>query len=95
MVKLKVVLNGIIEGLLSYQDLSLESGKSHCIDSIFLAIDGAQQSMNLVNSRGFVSKYWNGTKDKNEVSDCVEILENALKALMTKIKLANQGAIRG
>ena len=51
--------------------------------------------MNLVNSRGFVSKYWNGTKDKNEVSDCVEILENALKALMTKIKLANQGAIRG
>ena len=44
MIKLKVTLNGIIEGLLSYQDLSLE-GPSKAIDSIILAIDGAHQGL--------------------------------------------------
>jgi hypothetical protein len=38
MVKLKVTLNGVIEGLQSYQDLSLE-GPSKCIDSLLLAIE--------------------------------------------------------
>lgn len=42
MVKLKVSLNGIIEGLLSYQDLSMESGKNKAIEGVLLAIDGAE-----------------------------------------------------
>jgi hypothetical protein len=29
------------------------------------------------------------------VADCVEVLETAIKALLTKIKLANDGATRG
>lgn len=44
MIKLKVTLNGIIEGLISYQDLSLE-GPSKIIDSVLLAIEGAEQAM--------------------------------------------------
>jgi hypothetical protein len=41
MINLKVMLNGIIEGLLSFQDLSLE-GPSKVIESIHLAIEGSK-----------------------------------------------------
>lgn len=44
MVKLKISLNDIIEGLISYQDLSLER-PSKAIDSIILAIERAQQGL--------------------------------------------------
>lgn len=40
-------------------------------------------------------KYLKGSKDKNDIEDCVDILETALKSLMTKIQLANEGALRG
>ena len=40
-------------------------------------------------------KYWKGTMDKKMIEEAVEILEASLQALMTKIELANQGAIRG
>jgi hypothetical protein len=41
MINLKVMLNGIIEGLHSYQDLSLE-GPSKVVDSISMAIEGSK-----------------------------------------------------
>jgi len=41
MINLKVMLNGIIEGLNSYQDLSLE-GPSKVVESIYLAIEGSK-----------------------------------------------------
>jgi hypothetical protein len=41
MVKLKITINGIIEGLESYQNSSLE-GQSQVIDGVVVAIDGAQ-----------------------------------------------------
>ena len=94
MIKLKVTLNGIIEGLQSYQDLSIE-GESKVIDSIMLAIDQAQSSVDQVMGRGFFSKYLMASSDKETISDAVALLECALESLMTKIHLANEGATRG
>lgn len=94
MVKLKVSLNGIIEGLISYQDLSLESGPSKTIDGVLLAIEGAEIGIEKVKSRSGWRKYWYGINDLRDIEDCVDILETALKALQTKISLANEGAIR-
>lgn len=44
MMKLKVTLNGVIEGLQSYISLSLES-KSKSIDSLRLAIENASKAV--------------------------------------------------
>ena len=44
MMKLKVTLNGVIEGLQSYISLSLES-KSKFIDSLRLAIENASKAV--------------------------------------------------
>jgi hypothetical protein len=40
-------------------------------------------------------KYFNATKDKENIEDAIEVLNASLKSLLTKIELANQGAIRG
>lgn len=63
MIKLKVTLNGIIEGLISFQNLSLE-GPGKIIDSILLAIEGAEEAMKRVKARGFFWKYAKGSMDK-------------------------------
>lgn len=94
MVRLKVSLNGIIEGLISYQDLSLETGPSKVIDGVVLAIEGAELGIEKVKGRTGLLKYWHGTNDLRDIEDCVDVLDTALKALQTKITLANEGAVR-
>ena len=94
MTKLKITLNGLIEGIESYQNLSIE-GKSLTMDSILLAIEGAQKNLTIVRGRSAFWKYYYGSKDKETISDVIEVLTQCLEALTTKIKLANEGAIRG
>ena len=88
MMKLKVTLNGVIEGLQSYISLSLE-GKSKSIDSLRLAIENASMAVKQVQGRTCVTKYVNAYADKEAIGGSIELLNTALKALMTKIKLAN------
>ena len=49
MLNLKVTLNGIIEGLYSYKNLSIE-GNSRVIDSIHLAVTGAGEAVKQVRA---------------------------------------------
>ena len=49
MLNLKVTLNGIIEGLFSYKNLSIE-GNSRVIDSIQLAVKGAGEAVKQVRA---------------------------------------------
>ena len=96
MINLKVTINGIIEGLQSYENLSLE-GPSKVIESIDLAIQGAKGALEEVRAnrkRGAVYKYFYGTADRKIILDAIEVLDLALESLMVKIRLANQGAIR-
>ena len=92
--KLKVTLNGVIEGIQSYMSLSLE-GKSKSIDSIQLAIEEANKAVKTVQGRKFVTKYAFASKDKVSIIRVTALLRTALKALMTKIQLSNHGALRG
>lgn len=94
MIKLKVTINGIIEGLEAYKDLSQE-GPSQVIDSIVLALEQAQIAVDEVRARGAFTKYIFGSKDKIKIQCAVDLLNTALESLLTKIKLANEGAIRG
>jgi hypothetical protein len=65
------------------------------IDSVIIAIDGAQDEITKVKGRSFLGKYINGSKDKEAISDACDVLDESLKSLLNKIKLANEGAIRG
>ena len=94
MIKLKVTLNGIMEGLESYRNLSIE-GESKCIDSVLISIDGAVDKLAEVRGRGFIWKYIKGSKDKEAIKEATEMLAKSLESLLTKIQLANAGAVRG
>ena len=94
MTKLKVTLNGIIEGLESYLSLAVE-GNSQVIDSIQLAIEGAANAMTKVQSRGCITQYAYAMGDGEMIENAVDLLENALESLLTKVQLANDGAERG
>jgi hypothetical protein len=94
MVKLKITLNGLIEGLESYRDLSLED-ESASMNSVLCAIEGAQAAITEVQKRGYLWKYLYGSSDKAKVKGAVDLLTNAQEAIMTKIMLANAGALRG
>ena len=80
MINLKVMLNGIIEGIMSYQDLSLE-GNTQVILSVELAIKGSKNAIKLVREnqhRGAFYKYMYGTRDRRYILDAIEVLQLSL-----------------
>ena len=72
-VKLKIVLNGIIEGVESYKNLSLE-GQSNVIDSLQLAVDGAMEAIKTVKARKGIKKIAYGSADKKTIDDATKVL---------------------
>ena len=93
-IKMKIVLNGIIEGVENYKNLSLE-GQSNVIDSLQLAVDGAISTLKTVKSRSGIKKIAHGSADKKAIEDAILVLKNALRSLQVKIQLANDGFVRG
>ena len=83
-IKMKIILNGIIEGVESYKNLSLE-GKSNVIDSLQLAVDGAISTIKTVKSRSGIKKIAHGSADKKAIEDAIVVLKNALRSLQVKI----------
>ena len=97
MINLKVVINGIVEGVRSYSDLSIETN-SRVIESVRLAVKGAAGAIKEVRAnqkKGLLWKYLKGYRDREIITDAIEVLQAALDSMMTKISLAIQGAIRG
>ena len=94
MTKLRLTINAVMEGIESYEALSME-GESPAIDSVRESMEGALRSVKIIKSRGFLMKYLKANGDKKELEEVIDLLNTALAGLETKIQLANDGAVRG
>lgn len=84
MTHLKITLNGVIEGLESFSNLSMET-ESLAVEGVRSALEAAQNDINTVKSRSGFMKYWKAGSDKGMIEDTVAVLNKALEGLMLKI----------
>ena len=88
MLKLKISINGCIEALESYQDLSIE-GESQVIESVLMAVDGAQDAVKKVSGGSRIGSLIKRGADRKLIIDAIEVMNTALDSLKLKITLAN------
>ena len=84
MTKLRLTINAVMEGIESYEALSME-GESPAIDSVRESMEGALRSVKIIKSRGFLMKYLKANGDKKELEEVIDLLNTALAGLETKI----------